>query len=46
MKIMVGDFNAKLRREDIFKPTTGNEILHRYSNDSSVRIVTLPHQKN
>jgi len=36
MKIMLGDFNAKLGREDIFKPTTGNEILHGDSNDISV----------
>jgi exonuclease III len=26
MKILLGDFNAKMRREDIFKPTIGNEI--------------------
>jgi hypothetical protein len=31
MKIMLGDFNAELGREDIFKPTTGNESLHRAS---------------
>jgi hypothetical protein len=26
MKIILGDFNAKVGRENIFKPTTGNEI--------------------
>jgi hypothetical protein len=25
MKILLGDFNAKVRREDIFKPIIGNE---------------------
>jgi exonuclease III len=25
MKILLGDFNAKVSREDIFKPTIGNE---------------------
>jgi hypothetical protein len=25
MKILLGDFNAKVGREDIFKPTVGNE---------------------
>jgi hypothetical protein len=25
MKISLGDFNAKVEREDIFKPTIGNE---------------------
>ena len=37
-KILLVDFNAKLGREDIFKPTNGNESLHQGSNDS-VRIV-------
>jgi len=27
MKILLGDFNAKVGRENIFKPTTGNESL-------------------
>jgi hypothetical protein len=26
MKILLGDFNAKVGREDIFKPTIGNEV--------------------
>jgi hypothetical protein len=33
MKIVLGDFSAKVVREDIFKPTTGNESLHIISND-------------
>jgi hypothetical protein len=33
MKIMLGDFNAKIGREDIFKPIIGNENLHEASND-------------
>jgi hypothetical protein len=28
MKILLGDFNAKVGREDIFKTTIGNESLH------------------
>jgi hypothetical protein len=45
MKILLGDFNAKVGREDIFKPTIGNESLHETSNDNGVRVVTLSHQK-
>jgi hypothetical protein len=38
MKIL-SDFNAKIDREDIFKPTLGNETLDEISNDNGVRIV-------
>ena len=41
MKIPLGDFNAKVGREKIFKPTMGNESLHQYSNDNCVRIVNF-----
>jgi hypothetical protein len=43
MKIMLGDFNDKVGRGDIFKPTTGNESLHDISNDNEVRVENLPH---
>ena len=46
MKILLGDFNAKVGREDIFKPTIGNEILHQDSNDNGVRIVHFATSKN
>jgi len=39
IKIIFGDFNAKVGRETIFKPTIGNESLHQDSNDNGVRIV-------
>jgi len=29
MKILLGDFNAKVERENIFKPATGNESTSR-----------------
>jgi len=45
-KSLLGDFNAKLGREDIFKPTVGNESLHQDSNDSGVRIVNFATAKN
>jgi hypothetical protein len=38
-----GDANAKLRKADIFKPTTGNETLRKINNDNGIRVATLPH---
>ena len=38
IKILLGDFNAKVERENIFKPTIGNESLHQESNDNRVRL--------
>ena len=45
MKILLREFNAKVGRENIFKPTIGNESLHQDSNDNSFRIENLPHKK-
>jgi exonuclease III len=45
MKILL-DFNAKAGREDIFKPTIGNESLHKTSNDNGVRILNFATSKN
>jgi exonuclease III len=41
MKILLGDFNAKVGKEDIFKPIIGNESLHEASNDNGVRVVNF-----
>ena len=44
-KILLGDFNAKVGRDNIFKLTTGNESLHQGSNDNGVRKRKLCHIK-
>jgi hypothetical protein len=41
MKILFGDFNAKVGREDILKPTIGNESMHEISDDNGVRLVNF-----
>jgi hypothetical protein len=46
MKVLLGYFNAKVGREDIFKPTIGNESLHVISNDNGVRVVNFATSKN
>jgi endonuclease/exonuclease/phosphatase family metal-dependent hydrolase len=47
-KILLGDFNAKVGREDIFKPTIGNENVVRLVNfatskDLRVKSTMFPH---
>jgi hypothetical protein len=39
MKILLGDFIAKLAREDICQSTTGNETLHQDSNGNDVKVI-------
>ena len=46
MRILLGDFNKKVRRENIFKPTIENESVHQDSNDNGVRIVNFATSKN
>jgi hypothetical protein len=46
VKILLGEFNAKLGREDIFKLTIGNESVHGDRNDNGVRVVNLAASKN
>jgi len=46
MKILLGDFNAKVDRENVFKLTIGNESRHQDSNDNRVRIVNFATSKN
>jgi hypothetical protein len=46
MKLLLGDFNAKVGRDDIFKPTIGNESLCEMSNDNGVRVVNFATSKN
>jgi hypothetical protein len=45
MKIMLGDFNANVGMEDIFKPIIGNESLHEVSNGNGVRVVNFATSK-
>jgi hypothetical protein len=46
MKILLGDFSAKVDREDNFKPTIGNQSVHKFSNDNGVRVVNFATSKN
>jgi hypothetical protein len=46
MKILVGHFNEKVGRDDIFKQTIGNESLHEISKNNGVRLVNFSTSKN
>jgi hypothetical protein len=46
MKNFLGDFSAKVGREDAFKLTIGNKSFHEISIDKGVRVVTLATLKN
>jgi len=46
MKMLLGDFTAKVGRENIFKPTIGQESLHQDSNENGVRLVNFATSQN
>jgi hypothetical protein len=46
MKILLGYFNAKVSKEDIFKPTIKNESLHEMINNTGVRVENFATSKN
>ena len=41
MKILLGEFKAKLGKDDIFKPIIGQAILHQDSNENGFRLVNF-----
>jgi hypothetical protein len=45
-KILLGDFNDKIGRENIFKPTLWNDSLHEFSNDNGVKVLNFATSKN
>jgi hypothetical protein len=46
MKILLGDFNAKVGKEDIIKSTIWNESLHEISDDNGFRLVNFATSKH
>jgi hypothetical protein len=45
MKIWLGDFSAKVGREDFFKRTIGNENVNKITNNIGVRVVNFTMSK-
>jgi hypothetical protein len=46
MNILLGDFNAKVGRENIYKLTIRKKSLHEIDNDNGVRVVNFATSKN
>ena len=46
MRALLENFNAKLGRENIFKPTIVNASLHQDRNDNGVRIINFTASRN
>jgi hypothetical protein len=46
MKMLLGDFSAKIDKEDVITPTNGNENLLKINNDNGVRVVNFATSKN
>jgi hypothetical protein len=46
MKILLGDFSAKVGREDFFFSTVGKESILKISNDNGVRVINFAISKN
>jgi hypothetical protein len=45
LNILLGDFNAQVGRDDIFKPTHGNVSLLKNINDNEVRVINFAASK-
>ena len=45
MKILFGDFNSKVGRENIFQPTVMTESVHPSSIDNGIRLVNFATSK-
>jgi len=45
IKIFLGDFNAKVGRETMYRPTIGKDSLHENSNDNRTRLINMAMSK-
>jgi hypothetical protein len=46
VKIVIGDLNAQVGREEVFKPTTGRFSLHRETNENGLRLINFAAEHN
>jgi hypothetical protein len=46
IQIILGDFNTKVGKENIYKPTIGNESLHNETNDNGMKMIQFAISKD
>jgi hypothetical protein len=46
IKMVAGDFNAQVSKENFLRPTIGQESWHLHSNDNGLRLVSFAESKN
>lgn len=46
IQIVIGDVNAKIGKEDMFKSITGGESKHQESNDNGLRLINFAIERN
>ncbi|XP_052903021.1 uncharacterized protein LOC128310418 [Anopheles moucheti] len=46
VKIVIGDFNAQVGREEVYKPTIGSSSTHQLTNDNRLRLVNFASSKH
>jgi hypothetical protein len=46
VKILVGDMNAKVGKENMYRPTIGKESIHDVSNNNSIRLTDFAISRN
>jgi len=46
IKIILGDFNAKVGKENIYRLTIGNESLHNETNNNGIKMIQFAISKD